>query len=59
MALAAVGAATLVMIWCRTYLGFHWLSDTLESIFVSSGLVLAFCAILGPRIEREAAKHPR
>ncbi len=54
-ALTAVAAATLVMIWCRTYLGFHWLSDTLESVFVTSGLVLAFWAVLGPRVEREAA----
>ena len=54
-ALAAVGAATLVMIWCRTYLGVHWLSDTLESLFVAGGLVLALWAILGGRIAREAA----
>ena len=58
-ALAVVAAATLVMIWCRTYLGFHWLSDTLESVFVTSGLVLAFWAVLGQRVEREAAARPR
>jgi undecaprenyl-diphosphatase len=52
---AAVAAATLVMIWCRTYLGVHWLSDTLESILVASGIVLALWAVLGPRIERAAA----
>jgi membrane-associated phospholipid phosphatase len=53
--MAAVAAATLVMIWCRTYLGVHWLSDTLESIMVAGGIVLALWAVLGPRIEREAA----
>jgi len=58
-ALAAAAAAMLVMIWCRTYLGFHWLSDTLESVLVTSGLVLACWAVLGPRIEREALARPR
>jgi membrane-associated phospholipid phosphatase len=53
--LAVVTAATLVMIWVRTYLGVHWLSDTVESIFVAAGLVLALWAALGPRIDREAA----
>ncbi len=55
-ALAAVGAATLVMIWCRTYLGVHRISDTLESLFVAGGLVLALWVILGGRIAREAAR---
>ncbi len=53
-ALAAVAVATLVMILCRTYLGVHWLSDTLESIAVAGGIVLGLWAILGLRIEREA-----
>ena len=52
---AAVVAATLAMIWCRTYLGVHWLSDTLESIVVAGGIVLALWAVLGARIERAAA----
>ena len=56
-ALAAVAVATLVMILCRTYLGVHWLSDTLESIAVAGGIVLGLWAILGLRIEREAG-HP-
>jgi membrane-associated phospholipid phosphatase len=54
-ALAAVGAATVVMIWCRTYLGVHWISDTLESLFVAGGLALALWVILGGRIGRETA----
>jgi membrane-associated phospholipid phosphatase len=57
--LVAVAAATLVMIWCRTYLGVHWLSDTLESILVAGGIVLALWAIMVPRIEREAAGTTR
>jgi membrane-associated phospholipid phosphatase len=56
-ALAGVGAATLVMIWCRTYLGVHWISDTLESIFVSAGLVLALWVILGGWVGREAERR--
>lgn len=54
--LAAVAAATLVMIWCRTYLGEHWLSDTLESIFVSGGIVLTGWAFVGPLVDREAGR---
>jgi membrane-associated phospholipid phosphatase len=52
--LAVAAAATLVMIWCRTYLGEHWLSDTLESIFVAGGIVLTEWAFAGPLIDREA-----
>jgi membrane-associated phospholipid phosphatase len=52
--LAVVAAATLVMIWCRTYLGEHWLSDTLESILVSGGIVLTGWAFVGPLVVREA-----
>lgn len=52
--LAAVAAATLVMIWCRTYLGEHWLSDTLESVLVAGGIVLTEWAFAGQHIDREA-----
>ena len=54
--LAAATVATLVMVWCRTYLGAHWLSDTLESIFVSGGFALAAWAFAGHLVDGEAAR---
>lgn len=53
--LAAAMVAALVMMWCRTYLGAHWLSDTLESIFVSGGFALAGWALVGHLVDGEAA----
>ena len=34
LALAAVAAAALTMMVCRTYLRAHWLTDTFESLLV-------------------------
>ena len=44
-ALAAVAAAGLLMMFCRTYLAAHWLSNTLESLPVATGvgLILYWC----------------
>jgi membrane-associated phospholipid phosphatase len=57
---ALVAVATLVMIWTRTYLGEHWLSDTVESVLVSAGVVVtgwAFAApFAGPFAGREAER---
>jgi membrane-associated phospholipid phosphatase len=53
VAFTAVGAVTLLMMFCRTYLGAHWLSDTFESILVASGFVLVGWAFAGRYIERE------
>jgi membrane-associated phospholipid phosphatase len=58
--LAIVAVITLLMMWCRTYLGAHWLSDTFESVLVASGLVLVGWASAGPYVERErdaACRH--
>lgn len=55
--LAVVAVATLVMIWCRTYLGEHWLSDTLESVFVAGGILLTGWAFVGSLVDREADLH--
>lgn len=51
--LALVAVVTLLMMWCRTYLGAHWLSDTFESILVAGGLVLVGWAFAGSYVDRE------
>jgi membrane-associated phospholipid phosphatase len=56
MAFILVGVVTLLMMWCRTYLGAHWLSDTFESILVAAGLVMVGWAFAGPYIDREAER---
>jgi len=56
--LAVVAVATLTMIWCRSYLGVHWLSDTLESIFVAGGIVLTGWAFAGRWVDREVSSRP-
>jgi membrane-associated phospholipid phosphatase len=55
---AAVAAATLVMIWCRTYLGAHWLTDTIGSVLLACGLSLVAWWIAAVRLEREACRRP-
>jgi membrane-associated phospholipid phosphatase len=54
--LAVAAAAALVMIWCRTYLGEHWLSDTLESVLVAGGIMLLGWAFAGRLVDGEAAR---
>jgi membrane-associated phospholipid phosphatase len=54
--LACVVIATLVSAWCRTYLGEHWLSDTLESVLVAAGAVLTGWAFAGRYVDAEAAR---
>ena len=55
-ALAAVAAATIVMMWCRTYLGTHWLTDTFESLAVAGGIALVLWWAFTPVLAREAAR---
>ncbi len=55
---AAVAVATLVMIWCRTYLGAHWLTDTIGSVLLADGLSLVAWWIAAVRLEREACRRP-
>lgn len=46
--LAAAAAAGALMMFCRTYLAAHWLSDTLESLPIAAGLALVLWWIFGP-----------
>jgi membrane-associated phospholipid phosphatase len=55
--LACVVIAVLVSAWCRTYLGEHWLSDTLESVLVAAGMVFTGWAFAGRYVETEAARQ--
>ena len=55
--LACVVFATLISAWCRTYLGEHWLSDTLESVLVAAGVVLTGWAFAGRYVAAEAARQ--
>jgi membrane-associated phospholipid phosphatase len=50
---ALVAAATLVMIWCRTYLGVHWLTDTAGSVLLAAGLTLVAWWLAASALERE------
>jgi membrane-associated phospholipid phosphatase len=55
--LACVVIATLISAWFRTYLGEHWLSDTLESVLVAACMVLTGWAFAGRYVEAEAARQ--
>lgn len=58
--LAGVGAATVIMMFGRTYLAAHWLSDTLESLPIAAGLGLILWWIFDPmlRDDRGLALRP-
>jgi membrane-associated phospholipid phosphatase len=58
-ALCVVAAAGLLMIFCRTYLAAHWLSDTLESLPVAIGLGLVLWWAFGPLLERDRERPVR
>ncbi len=50
----ALGAAyTLLMAVSRTYLGAHWLSDTLGGLLVGAGVALVLWAVSATVLERE------
>ncbi|MGE5290541.1 MAG: phosphatase PAP2 family protein [Micromonosporaceae bacterium] len=55
--LAVVAVVTVLMMWCRTYLGAHWLSDTFESILVAAGLVLVGWAFTGAYLDRDRERE--
>jgi membrane-associated phospholipid phosphatase len=50
---------TVAMMLSRTYLGVHWISDTVGAALLSAGIAFAVWALLFPRLERErGAPHP-
>jgi membrane-associated phospholipid phosphatase len=51
--LAAVAVAALLMMYCRTYLAAHWLSDTLESLPVGTGVALVLWWFFEPVIAHD------
>ena len=51
--LAAVATATALMIFCRTYLAAHWLSDTAEGLLIGAGVGLILWSIFDPPLARE------
>jgi membrane-associated phospholipid phosphatase len=58
-ALAAVGLAGLLMIFCRTYLAAHWLSDTFEGVLIATGVALLLWWVFAPLIERDRERPVR
>jgi membrane-associated phospholipid phosphatase len=57
--LAAVAAAGLLMMFCRSYLGAHWLSDTIESLPVATGLGLVLWWAFGPLLAQDRDRPVR
>jgi membrane-associated phospholipid phosphatase len=55
--LAAVAAATALMMFGRTYLAAHWLSDTLESLLIGAGLGLILWWIFGPLLDHDRGRR--
>jgi membrane-associated phospholipid phosphatase len=58
-ALAGVAAATALMMYCRTYLAAHWLSDTFEGLLVGGGLGLILWWLFEPELTRDRGKPVR
>jgi len=58
-ALATVAVAGLVMMFCRTYLAAHWLSDTFESLPIATGVALILWWAFGPLLERDRERPAR
>ena len=58
-ALTAVAVAGLLMMFCRTYLAAHWLSDTLESLPIALGVGLALWWAFGPLLDRDRERPAR
>lgn len=56
----AVGAAyTVAMMLTRTYLGAHWISDTLGGLLVGAGIAIIVWALLAQRLHEEGSRpHP-
>jgi membrane-associated phospholipid phosphatase len=57
--LPAVAAATALMMFCRTYLAAHWLSDTMESLPIAAGLGLILWWLFEPMLARDRGRPLR
>jgi membrane-associated phospholipid phosphatase len=58
-ALAAVAAATALMMLVRTYLAAHWLTDTFEGLAVGAGVALVLWWIFEPWLASDRAGRLR
>jgi membrane-associated phospholipid phosphatase/protein-L-isoaspartate O-methyltransferase len=58
-ALVAVAVATALMMYCRTYLAAHWLSDTIEGVLVGGGLGLILWWAFEPGLADDHGKPIR
>ncbi len=54
--MACVAAAAALMMFCRTYLAAHWLSDTLESLPIAAGLGLVLWWIFDPVLAHDRGR---
>jgi undecaprenyl-diphosphatase len=57
--LAAVAAAGVIMMFFRSYLRAHWLTDTFESVAVACGIVLVLWWWSGPALTDERRRLSR
>jgi membrane-associated phospholipid phosphatase len=55
-ALAGVAAATALMMYCRTYLAAHWLTDTVEGALAGGGIGLLLWWIFTPALARDRGR---
>ena len=46
------------MAFARTYLGVHWLTDTLAGAIVGAGVAVFVWALWAPRLQHESRRHP-
>jgi membrane-associated phospholipid phosphatase len=56
---AAGAAYTVLMALSRTYLGAHWLTDTIGGALVGAGVALVLWAVFSLPLERERLRWPR
>lgn len=56
VAMTIVGVAwVLAMAWSRTYLGAHWLTDTMAGMVIGTGAALIMWGVFSARLEKEAS----